>query len=594
MTGDGSDRDSLTARLGELAAVDVLVVGGGINGCATFRELALQGLRCLIVDREDFGAGASSASSRMAHGGLRYLENGAFRLVAEATRERNRLLRNAAHAVSPLLVTIPSFSVFGGLAQSVAKLFGIARGIPSRGVVLLKLGLALYDFLGRRQAAMGRHRMTFGAAARALLPDLHPAVRGLASYYDAKISHAERIAFELVADGLAANPRCLALNHCALLQGDGPRLVLRDLLGGRDHAVAPRLVVNATGAWIDTTNQRIGAMRPLIGGTKGSHLVLDNPALHGAMRGRAFSFDDGGGRMCIAYPLGEMVLLGTTDIRVADPDAAVCDEAEIDYLLGAIRVIFPMIEVGRAQIRFRFCGVRPLPRSATAATVDISRDHSIVRREPDAAAPYPVLSLVGGKWTTFRAFAEQAADQVLAALGASRTRGTRDLPIGGGRDFPTDAGARRAWIERVGTTTGCASARVDALLSRYGTRAEDVAAFCAAAPDRPLAGAPDYSEREMLFLVRHEMAATLDDIVYRRTTLAMWGRLSFPLLCDLAGIVAQARGVAAAGLLHDLVARLLRENGIDFRAELRRRAGAPGEPGTPEPIVPVVHPGYSF
>jgi glycerol-3-phosphate dehydrogenase len=567
------------ARLAEPGAVDVLIIGGGINGCATFRDLSLQGVRCLIVDREDFGAGASSASTRMAHGGLRYLENGEFRLVAEATRERNRLLRNAAHAIAPLLVTIPSFSIFGGLVQSAAKLFGIERKIRSRGVVLLKLGLALYDALGRRHAVMGRHKMTSGAGVRDLLPDLHPAVRGLASYYDAAISHAERIAFELVADGLAANPHCLAINHCALLRGDGPALVLRDLLGGRDHAVTPRLVVNAAGAWIDAVNDRIGPMRPLIGGTKGSHLILDNPTLHRAMHGRAFSFDDGNGRMCIAYPLGDMVLLGSTDIRVTDPDAAVCDDAEIDYLIGAIRVIFPLIDVGREQIRFRFCGVRPLPRSTSAATVNISRDHSIVRREPDAVAPYPVLSLVGGKWTTFRAFAEQVTDQVLLLLGTTRTRGTQDMPIGGGRDFPSDAAARRAWVERAAAATGCALARMDTLLSRYGTCAETVAVFCAAAADRPLTGAPDYSEREILFLVQHEMAATLDDIVYRRTTLAMWGRLSFPLLSDIAGIVAEARGVAALGLLEDIVPRLLRENGIDYGADLRRFAEAPANQG---------------
>jgi glycerol-3-phosphate dehydrogenase len=575
MATDHPDRDDALARLGDDNAVDVLIVGAGINGCGTFRDLALQGVRCLIVDREDFGAGASSASTRMAHGGLRYLENGEFRLVAEATRERNRLLRNAAHAVAPLLVTIPSFSILGGLVQSAGKLFGIERKIRSRGVVLLKLGLSLYDALGRRQSAMGRHKMTSGAGVLALLPDLHPAVRGLASYYDAAISHAERIAFELVADGLAANPHCLAINHCSVVRGEGPALILRDLLGERDHVVTPKLVINAAGAWIDAVNDRIGPSRPLIGGTKGSHLILDNPALRTAMQGRAFSFDDGSGRMCIAYPLGDMVLLGSTDIRVSDPDRAVCDDAEIDYLIGAIRVIFPLIDVGREQIRYRFCGVRPLPRSTRADTVNISRDHSIVRREPDAAVPYPVLSLVGGKWTTFRAFAEQVTDQVLSSLGVARTRGTQDMPIGGGRDFPADAGARQAWVERVGLESGCLPARAEILLSRYGTRGAAVAAFCAAGPDRPLSSAADYSEREILFLVRHEMAATLDDIVYRRTTLAMWGRLSFPLLCEIAGIVAQARGVPALDLLADIVPRLLRENGIDYAADLRRAAEAP-------------------
>lgn len=563
------NRDATIGRLASGFAVDVLIVGGGINGCAVFRELALQGVSCLLVDREDFGAGASSASTRMAHGGLRYLENGEFRLVAEATRERNRLLRNAPHLVSPLLVTVPSFSILGGIVPSIAKLFGIEQKIPSRGILLLKLGMTLYDALGRRQGSLGRHAMMSAAKARRVLPELHPAVRGLASYYDAKIAHPERIAFELVADGVTVNPGSMAINHCALLRGEGANVVLRDRLSGQNHIVTPRLVVNASGAWIDHVLASLGPTRPVIGGTKGSHLVIDNPALHDAMHDRAFSFDDGTGRMCIAYPIGGMVLLGSTDVRVTEPDEAICDDVEIDYLIGAIRIIFPTVDVGREQVCFRFCGVRPLPRSTSTTTVNISRDHSIVRREPDDTVPYPVLALVGGKWTTFRAFAEQAADQVLTAIGASRTCHTADTPIGGGRDYPLGEDARRTWLGRVAAATGCTRLRMVELFERYGTRAEAVAGFCSNGPDRELAAAPEYSEREILFLIRQEMARTLDDLIYRRTPLAMWGRLSFRLLAELATLIGNELNVSADELLHAIVPRLLRENGIDYVADLR-------------------------
>ncbi len=566
-----SDRKAALLRLADQPAFDVLIVGGGINGAATFRELALQGVRVLLVDREDFGAGASSASTRMAHGGLRYLENGEVRLVVEATRERNRLMRNAPHAVVPLQVTIPCFSVMGGLIRSIGKLLGVRRPIPSRGLVLLKIGLSLYDFYGSRLKVMPSHRMTSRATTLQELPRLHPAIRGAASYYDAKVIAPERVAFELVLDGLAANPACVAINHCRAERSEGGSVVLRDLLDDRELALTPRLVINAGGAWIDEVNARIAPGAALIGGTKGSHLVIDCPALRDALAGRAFSFDDGMGRMCVVYPIGDMVLLGSTDLRVTDADSAVCTEEEVDYLLGAIRLVFPMVEVLREQIRYRFCGVRPLPRSTSRDTVDISRDHSIARRAPDADTPFTVLSLVGGKWTTFRAFAEQVTDQVLADLGMPRKERTEDLAIGGGRDYPHGADARQRWMDEVSGISGLPPARVGLLLDRYGTRARDVALFCGEAADRPLADAPEYTEREIRFLVEREMAVTIDDVIYRRTTLAMWGRLTFPLLCDLARIIADATGADEAALLGDAVRHLRRHSAIDYTAELERR-----------------------
>jgi glycerol-3-phosphate dehydrogenase len=577
-------RESVLRRFDVPARFDVLIIGAGINGAATFRDLALQGVRCAIVDREDFGAGASSSSTRIAHGGLRYLENGEIGLVAESTRERNLLLHNAAHSASPLLSIIPSFSLFGGALGTIGKLIRKGRGSAtrSRGLLLTRLGLVFYDWLGRKQRVLPKAALYWGDASRQLLPGLHPAVRGFVSYYDAKVSHPERIAFELVADGLAANPDCLALNHCEFDRHRAGEVFLRDRLSGHELIVMPKLVINACGAWIDLVNQRIGPTPPLIGGTKGSHVVIDNARLREVIAGRAFLFDDGSGRMCVAYTLDNMVLLGSTDARIDNPDEAVCDDQEVEYLLGAIRLIFPFVEVRRDQIKFRFSGVRPLSRSRSEDTFNISRGCSIARRDADPTTPFPVLSLVGGRWTTFRAFGQRATDRVLAELELSRRQSTENLPIGGGNQFPRDDEGRRRWAAQVANDTGLVVTTVEELLARYGTRARQVAAFCAAGSDAPLVDAPEYSEREIAYLVQYEMAATLEDIVFRRTTLAVWGRITFQMLCRLAAIAVQARGLNALQedeLLASIIQRLKRENGIDYLAELdRHRDAGPIDP----------------
>ncbi len=576
-------------RVEAMHDADVLIIGAGINGAGTFRELCLNGVRCLLVDAEDFGAGATSASTRIAHGGLRYLENGEIRLVAEATRERNRLLRNAPHYVTPLLITIPFFSWFGGLVGSAAKLFRIERPLRSRGLILIKTGLAVYDWLGRSRRAMPLHSVQRRKQARRLIPALHPAVRGIASYYDARISHAERLAFELVSDGLASNPASVALNHCRLVGLQAGEVALRDEETGSILTVRPKLLVNASGAWIDAVNGLLGAPvgeSRLIGGTKGSHILVENKQLREAIADRCFSYDDGDGRMCVAYAMEALVLLGSSDIRVNDPDEAVCDDDEVAYFLRTIRLIFPSVAVDRSQIRYRFCGVRPLPFTGTKNTVNISRDHSIHRQPPQDQRSFPVLSLVGGKWTTFRAFAEQATDRILGELGRARQRSTCDLPIGGGRLFPAGRAARARWIAEVLAEAPAGADRLERLLRRYGTTAAQVARFCAEAPDVSLPGAPTYSEREVRYLVRFEMARTIEDLVYRRMMLAMEGQLSFVLLMRLASILADELGcgidaqAAAAGLLQPAIARLRRENGVDLTGELEQFLRSPELVGT--------------
>lgn len=543
-------------------AVSVLIVGGGINGCGLFRDLALQGVPVLLVDKGDFCSGASAAPSRMIHGGLRYLEFGEFRLVREALRDRNLLLQNARHYVFPLPTTIPIFAWFAGIGSSLRRFLGL-RGPRSvrRGALMVKLGLTFYDVFTRKSRLMPRHKFTSRAASLARRPRLHPGIVGTATYYDAWIAYPERLGLELLLDGEVSCPHAHALNYVALHTAAGDTVSLRDELSGEVFAVQPQVVVNATGGWIDFTNRLLGHETRLIGGTKGAHLVLDNPPLLETLQGEMIYYETAEGRVAIALPWLGRALIGSTDIRCGNPDDVRVTEEEIDYILESIRQVLPEVAVDRSQILSYFTGVRPMRSTADADTVEVSRDHQCDVLEPTADLRMPVCSMIGGKWTTFRAFAEQVTDRLLDRLGQTRRAGTEQLAIGGGKDYPPDESAKQRWLARLHEGTGLSPERLTVLLDRYGTRAEAVAQFLTGGPDEPLCHHAGYSRREIEFLVRYEKIARLGDLVLRRTALALLGELTGALLQELTAIVAQLLGWSnaaaererreTAGLLRD-------------------------------------------
>jgi len=513
------------ASLRDHPDVSVLVIGGGINGIGLFDELALQGIDVLLVDKSDFCAGTSSAMTRVIHGGLRYLENAEFRLVRESLRERNRLLRNAPHYVKPLPTTIPIFSWTSGMVPAIRNLLGWPTKPGSRGALLIKTGLVLYDYLAGRESPLPRHRFRFKRAALALRPALNPEVICTATYYDARITYPERLCLELVLDAEAACPAARALNYVGLQSAAGGTVVLRDEISGATCEVRPRIVVNATGAWVDFTNRGLGRESRFIGGTKGSHIVLDHPELVEATRDEMIYFVNRDGRICIFYAVHGKIIAGATDIPAEDPEA-VCDEAEVDYILEAMRLAFPSIRVDRSHVVFRFSGVRPLPRSDALTPGQISRDHSFPVLAPGKGIDFPIYSLVGGKWTTFRALAEQVCSEILGVLGRPRVRSSADLPIGGGKSYP-----------RMPEDTGLPQQRLATLLDRYGTGADRVTAYLQAGPDAPLAWHAGYSRREIEFMALDERVVHLDDLVLRRTLMGLLGEVSRPLLEELATIV---------------------------------------------------------
>ncbi|WP_346960187.1 glycerol-3-phosphate dehydrogenase/oxidase [uncultured Arthrobacter sp.] len=547
----------------------VLIIGGGINGVGTFRDLALQGVDVALVERGDFCQGASGASSHMIHGGIRYLENGEFRLVQESVVERNRLLRIAPHYVKPLQTTIPIFSTFSGILAAPLRFLTHKQGKHTeRGAFLIKLGLSMYDFFSRDGGTVPRHQFRGRKRALAELPRLHPGIKYAATYFDASVHNPERLTLDVLQDGEKAGETggngARASNYLSLVSmgggaagnGKSGTVQLRDELTGDVFDFSADVVVNTTGAWVDLTNQAMGAESAFMGGTKGSHIVLDHPGLLEACQGREIFFEHTDGRIVLIYPMGDRVLVGTTDVDADLSEDTVCTDAEIDYFFDLIGHVFPDVAVDREQIVYTFSGVRPLPRHDATQPGFVSRDYRIERRGPARGSGQGnagangqrgavVLSLVGGKWTTFRALAEHLSNDVLAELGLERKVSTAKLAIGGGAGFPDTEDGIQRWI-KAHMGAGRDADRTAGLLTRYGTRAVDVMAYLDAGPDRLLHSTRELSVRELEFMAANEQLGHLVDVLIRRTSLAFRGLVTGELLNEVAEILSGPLGWDAA------------------------------------------------
>jgi glycerol-3-phosphate dehydrogenase len=469
----------------------VLIVGGGINGIGTFRDLSLQGVNTLLIDRGDFCSGASGASSRMAHGGIRYLENGEFRLVREAVQERNRMILNAPTLVKPLPTTIPIFKTFSGTLNAPLKFLGLLEKPSERGGLIVKVGLIFYDAFTGKNRAVPRHVFDRRSQALKKFPRLNPDIRYAATYYDGIILSPERLSIELLLDAEKEGDHARSINYVSLTGVENGLVTLREEVSGTELVVRPQIIINAAGPWIDRTNRMLGLTTQYVGPTKGSHLVLDNPELRQAISDHEFFFENEDGRIVLIFPLFDKVMIGTSDLPISDPDSARCTDEEVDYFIGLVGRVFPGIKVSREQIVFRFSGVRPLAFTKAKNAGQITRDHHI---QEDILGNIPVYSLVGGKWTSFRAFSEQATDRALAFLNQERKSNTKSLPIGGGKD------------------------------------------------SRPIKTEPQYSREEIASMAKGEKIVHLDDLLLRRTLLAYLGQLTRPLVVELADSLGEALG----------------------------------------------------
>jgi len=534
------DRDEKLELLRNMKKVSVLIIGAGINGIGVFREMSLHGVDVLLVDKSDFCSGASAASSHMVHGGIRYLEYGEFRLVKEAVHERNRLLVNAPHLVKPLPTLIPIFKWLSGLFNAPLKFIHLRNRPAERGAVMIKVGLYLYDKYTRSQKTVPKHRFLSRDESLKLFPKLNPEIVCAAMYYDGSMLSPERICIELISDSEKLSKKSLAINYMSAVDGDGKQIELEDQITQEKFVIQPKIVINAGGPWIDFVNDSIGVASQFIGGTKGSHIVLDNPELRKAIKEYEFFFENKDGRIVLIFPLLDKVLIGTSDIRIENPDNVNCTDEEVQYFLDMINIVFPSIQVDRSQIVYKFSGVRPLPYADVEYTGQISRDHSIKVIEPKIKGNFTILSLVGGKWTTFRAFSEQVADLTFKKLGFSREFSTRNMPIGGGKDYPLTKTEKRIWIESLSDEFNLDKGIVQPLFNRYGTRAREFAQYISEGGDRAkqsLLNHPAYSRGEIEYIIQNENVVLLDDLLLRRTLFAFLGELSRGLIDELSMIM---------------------------------------------------------
>jgi glycerol-3-phosphate dehydrogenase len=529
------ERHEIIKDLQENPEMDVLIVGGGINGAGAFLDMAVNGLRVLLIDRGDFCSGASATSSHMAHGGIRYLENGEFRLVREAVAERNRMIRNAPHMVKPLPTVIPMFKLFSGFLNAPLKFLNLLDKPSERGAAVIKIGLILYDSFTGKNRTVPAHQFFGKKETFKRYPRLNKDVRYTAEYYDGLMLSPERLNTEIILDAEKAGEAAMALNYASFDSVDGDTVLLNDYVGEQILRVKPKMIVNAAGPWIDDVNNRMGKQTKYIGGTKGSHIIVKNPELKKAIGNKEFFFENKDGRIVLLLPFFDKVIIGTSDLPIDDPDGAVCTPEEEAYFIDLVKRVFPEIPILPEQIVFRFSGVRPLEYQHAKTTGQITRDHTI---KEDRLGNIPVLNLVGGKWTSYRAFGEQAGEKALDYLSQHRKGTTEEMKIGGGRDYPPTDLAIQAYLDDF-STKGFEKGIVETLFERYGSTINEI---IGTGTIEFLKSNPLITVNEINFLARTEKVVHLDDLLLRRTSLGWLGLIDEDCLREISMLVGAVLG----------------------------------------------------
>jgi glycerol-3-phosphate dehydrogenase len=502
MTHDGrlspETREVALEHLGQ-GELDVLVVGGGITGVGTALDAVTRGLSVGLLEQRDFGSGTSSRSSKLVHGGLRYLEMLDFGLVREALQERGLLLtRLAPHLVRP-----------------VPFLYPLTRKGWERPYV--GAGLALYDAMamaGKYDMGVPRHRHLFRRQVRRIAPDFRSeALAGAIRYYDAQVDDARLV---VTIARTAASHGALCVNRTKVVgflrEGErvtGVRAV--DLESGRELEVRARVVVNAAGVWTDEIQEMVGGRGALhVQASKGIHLVVPRDRIRsetGLIMRTSVS-------VLFVIPWGRHWIIGTTDtpwdLDKAHPAAS---RRDIDYLLAEVNKILRE-PLSLEDVEGVYAGLRPLLSGESEPTSRISREHTVV-------TPVPGLVIIaGGKLTTYRVMGRDAVDAAAHSLGGAVPESITDrVPLAGAEGFETRANQS----SRLARRSGLHPARVDHLLGRYGDLVDEVLQLVAERPElaQPLAGAEDYLAAEVVYAVTHEGAQHLDDVLTRRTRISI-------------------------------------------------------------------------
>lgn len=466
---------------------DVIVIGGGINGAGIARDAADRGLAVLLLEQDDWGFGSTWRSTKLIHGGLRYLEHGEAPLVFESLRDRTALLRTAPHLVRPLAFLLP---VYAGGGHS---------------LLTLRAGLTLYGLLAWG-SGLSRHRVLNAASAARAVPGLATdGLRGALGYWDAQAALPERLCLENVLRATDAGAEALTQMRVERVLASGGRtrgVAAIDLASGCPHEFQAPLVVNAAGPWVDGVLRASRLADGRMGGTRGSHLVARFPG--GGPRRPIYAEAPADGRPFFIVPWRGVHLIGTTDLRANGPDDNRPTEAEVAYLLDAANRLLPRDPISAADVWYAFAGVRPLPTASGTREGAITRRHHLVDHATDGYAG--LTSVIGGKLSTYRTLAEQVTDRLFRELGRKPPPcRTAALPLVPG-DWQPDPAApdaaeqRRLWLI-------------------YGPRAGGIFQAARSEPSlaQPLCPHTRDTLAQVAHAVQHERAFTVADVLLRRT-----------------------------------------------------------------------------
>jgi glycerol-3-phosphate dehydrogenase len=510
------ERTGSLQRLGD-EPFDVLVVGGGITGAGVALDAATRGLRTALVERDDFASGTSSKSSKLVHGGLRYLQQREFRLVYEALYERQRALENAPHLVRVLPFLVPILARGGVIDRRLARVLGSA--------------LWMYDLTGGLRIGKRHHRISVDAALAHMPTLARDRLAGAYVYYDAQADDAR---LTLTIARTAAVHGAAIANYAAVhsFVKEGERVVgARVAADDREITVRARVVVNAAGVWADDVRalderEHPASIRP----AKGIHITVPWAKVRNDIA--AIVPVAGDRRSVFVVPWGDTTYVGTTDTGYDGPlEDPPCTPADVDYLLGAINGVSEE-KLTESDVIGSWAGLRPLLRTGRSArTADLSRQHSV------RTAPSGVITVTGGKLTTYRRMAADAVDAAVEVLGERRAGSrTKHLRLFGGDGVASPM-------------AGIEPSDHEHLAGRYGTDAHVVRTLVADEPDlgRPLVPGLPYLRAEAVYAVRHEMARTLDDVLTRRTRARLLARdASAAAAADVAELLAAELGWSPA------------------------------------------------
>jgi glycerol-3-phosphate dehydrogenase len=472
----------------------VVVIGGGINGVAIARECARAGKRTLLIEQNDFGSGVTSRSTRIIHGGLRYLEHGELDLVRESIRERERLLRERSHLVQPI------------------HFLFLLNEHSQRSALKVRAGLWLYRRIARRKSS-DLSEMEIVRIQRAL-DSGHQWL--MLNFEDAQCEFPERLTAEWMLEAAAGG--AVVRNHCEVLavdigQGRARGVLLRDRLTGKDQRVDASWVINCTGPWVDRICQRstVRTKKPLIGGVRGSHIVL--PRFSGAPTAALYT-EAGDGRPVFVLPWNEQILVGTTEVAdTGDPGKTAPSPQEIEYLLQLVSGLFPKARLSAHDIKYAFAGVRPLPNAPGDKPSAVSRRHFLHDHTDEGAAR--MISVIGGKLTTAASLARECARKIGIAVQEPKM-----LAVGPGTALDPMLDQEVTEIARAGQVS---EETARGMMEWHGKHAMDIARMALVGADlrAPICPHTSHIVAEVVEAYRNEYAVTLADVLLRRVPVAL-------------------------------------------------------------------------